>query len=68
MEVAELASLTMAETLTQRRTDVHVQRIRSLAENNPKAIAAVIAKWLAEDHAGQWRQLARPRPAYLFPK
>jgi flagellar biosynthesis/type III secretory pathway M-ring protein FliF/YscJ len=39
----------LASTLVQRRLDVHAQCVRSLAQNNPRAIADLIARWLRED-------------------
>jgi len=59
-------SARLADTLAQRRLEVHAQRLRSLAENHPELIADVIAQWLRTD-GGNWRR--RPdRPAFLFPK
>ena len=68
MEVADLVQSSPAETLIQRRMEVHAQRLRSLAENNPKAIADLIGRWMAEDRAERWRLLGPARPALLFPK
>ena len=57
---------TLADTLAQRRLEVHAQRLRSLAENHPELIADVISQWLRAD-GGTWRR-ATERPAFLFPK
>ncbi|GEM_PF-4363583 len=39
----------LASTLAERRREVHVQRLRSLAQSNPRLVAAVVQKWLRED-------------------
>ncbi|MBV8087941.1 MAG: hypothetical protein JO247_24280 [Chloroflexi bacterium] len=43
--------LAPAETLAQRRLDLHVQRVRSAAAHNPRLFAELIRKWLREDAA-----------------
>ncbi|HLQ34347.1 MAG TPA: hypothetical protein VK457_16805 [Chloroflexota bacterium] len=43
------AELSLAGSLAQRRLEVHVQCVRSLAQTDPRAIAGLIAKWLRED-------------------
>ena len=43
------AERSLTGSLVQRRLEVHVQCIRSLAQTDPRAIADLITKWLRED-------------------
>ncbi|MBV9120877.1 MAG: hypothetical protein JOZ39_09215 [Chloroflexi bacterium] len=63
----ELYQPTLAETLPRRRFEVHMQRLRSLAENNPQAIADVIQRWLAQD-GGYRRLTSSQQPDFWFSK
>jgi flagellar biosynthesis/type III secretory pathway M-ring protein FliF/YscJ len=51
MDVAQRppAPQALAASLPQRRAEVHQQCIRSLAQSNPAAIAALISRWLRHD-------------------
>ena len=62
----EVVRPSFADTLAQRRTAVHVQHVRSLAQSDPAIIAGLIEQWMGED-APAWRLPSPRRRAVYWP-